>query len=240
MSPSLSSPWLRRQLSRRGSAAVRSALLMSALAAVFVAGCTDGGGTTRSGAAEGKPTASAPSDASAPSFPPSPPAAAGCAGEMLDHRDIRHPDLGPVRVFLVRRSGSDGPAGCVAAVTGSGRALAPVEVDVNWSMEDPLRFAAPATDSTKNLFVVYNPGRYDGVLVLVPTADGFADIGWRSPDEHYSGGRFAFYYARPVGPGKDGEYAIVHYIKGCDPSCAEGATAKVTLRWDGHDYLPTG
>ncbi len=210
---------------------------MSALAAVFVAGCAGAGGPTRSGSAESKSTASAPSDAS---FPPSPPAAAGCAGKMLDHRDIRHPDLGPVRVFLVQRPASDRPAGCVAAVTGSGRALAPVEVDANWSMENPLRFAAPATDSTKNTFVIYNPGRYDGVLVLVPTADGFADIGWKSADEHYSGGRFAFYYARPVGPGKDGEYAIVHSIKGCDPSCAEGATAKVTLRWDGHDYLPTG
>ncbi|MET9352614.1 hypothetical protein ABZY14_06260 [Streptomyces sp. NPDC006617] len=236
MSPS-SSPWLRRQLSRRGSAAARTALLMSALAAVFVAGCTDEGGAPRSGAAEGKPTASAPSDAS---FPPGPPAAAGCAGKTLDHRDIRHPELGPVRVFLVQRPASAPPAGCVAAVTGSGRALAPVEVDANWSMEDPLRFAAPATDSTKNLFVIYNPGRYDGVLVLVPTADGFADIGWRSPDEYYSGGRFAFYYARPVGPGKNGEYTIVQSIKGCDPSCAEGATAKVILRWDGHDYLPTG
>ncbi|MFF9103206.1 hypothetical protein ACF1AU_21785 [Streptomyces rubrogriseus] len=236
MSPS-SSPWLRRRLPRRGSVAARSALLMTALAAVFVAGCTDEGGTTRSGAAEGKSTASAPLDAS---FPPSPPATAGCTGKMLDHRDIRHPDLGPVRVFLVRRPASDEPAGCVAAVTGSGRALAPVEVDANWSMKDPLRFAAPATDSTKNLFVIYNPGRYDGVLVLVPTADGFADIGWRSPEEYYSGGRLAFYYARPVGPGRDGEYAIVQYIKGCDPSCAEGATAKVTLRWDGHDYLPTG
>ncbi|WP_187285035.1 hypothetical protein [Streptomyces sp. OR43] len=103
-----------------------------------------------------------------------------------------------------------------------------------------MRFASPATDSTRNVFVVYNPGRYDGVLVLVPTADGFADISWRSAEDHYSGGRFAFYHARPVGPGKDGAYAIVQSIKGCDPSCAEGATAKVTLRWNGHDYLPTG
>lgn len=236
MSPS-SSPCLRGQFFRRGTAAARTALLVSALAAVLAAGCDDAGGPARSGSADAKSTPAAPSDAS---FPPSPPAAAGCDGKVLDHRDIRHPDLGPVRVYLVRRAPYPLPAGCVAAVTGSGRALDPIEVDANWSMEDPLRFAAPATDSTGNTFLVYNPGRYDGVLVLVPTADGFADIGWRSADDHYSGGRFAFYYARPVGPGKDGEYTIVHSIKGCDPSCAEGATAKVTLRWDGHDYLPTG
>lgn len=225
-----------RQSFRRGAA--RTSLLMSALAAVLVAGCADEDGPARSGPAPGRSTASALPDAT---FPPSPPPAAGCAGKKLDHRDIRHPDLGPVRVFLVQRPAAvSRPAGCVAAVTGSGRALTPVEVDADWNMEDPLRFAAPATDSTGNTFVIYNPGRYDGVLVLVPTADGFADIGWRSADNHYVGARFAFYYARPDGPGKDGEYAIVHSIKGCDPSCAEGATAKVTLRWDGHDYLPTG
>ncbi|WP_432878861.1 hypothetical protein [Streptomyces sp. CA-251251] len=221
----------------RGSAAARAALLTSALAAMLVAGCSDAGGPRRSGSNEGKATASPPTGAS---FPPSAPSAAGCAGRTLAHRDIRHPDLGPVRVFLVRRPASEQPAGCVTAVTQDGRALTPVEVDANWVMAGALRFAAPATDSTRNVFVTYNPGRYDGVLVLVPTADGFADIEWASPDDHYSGGRYAFYYARPVGPGEDGEYAIVHSIKGCDPSCAEGATSKVILRWDGRDYLPTG
>lgn len=237
MSPS-SLPFLRRPFLRRGPAVARTSLLMPALAAVLVVGCSDADGPDRSGSAGSRPTASA---GPAASFPPSPPPAAGCAGKPLDHRDIQHPDLGPVRVFLVQRPVSvSRPTGCVAAVTGNGRALDPVEVDANWSMEDPLRFAAPATDSTGNTFVIYNPGRYDGVLVLVPTADGFADIGWRSADDHYSGGRFAYYYARTAGPGKDGAYTIVQSIKGCDPSCAEGATAKVTLRWDGRDYLPTG
>ncbi|MEU0228716.1 hypothetical protein ABZ177_30835 [Streptomyces sp. NPDC006284] len=236
MSPS-PVPCSRRRVFRRGSAAARAALLMSALAATLVAGCSDAGGPDRSGANEGKATVSAPTGAS---FPPSSPPDAGCTGRTLDHRDIRHPDLGPVRVFLVRRPASEQPAGCVTGVTHDGRTLAPAEVDANWTMEGALRFAAPATDSTRNVFVTYNPGRYDGVLVLVPTADGFADIGWSSAGDHYSGGRFAFYHARPVGPGEDGQYAIVHSIKGCDPSCAEGATSKVTLRWDGRDYLPTG
>ncbi|MFE7273168.1 hypothetical protein [Streptomyces sp. NPDC057623] len=155
---------------------------------------------------------------------------------MLDHRDIQHPDLGEVRVYLVRRSASNEPTGCVAAVTGRGRALASVDVDV---YEDSLHFAEPATDATKNTFVIYNPGRYDGVLVLVPNTDGFEDIGWNDPAEHYSGGRFAYYGARLAGPANDGRYTIIHSSNSCNPTCAQGATAQVTLRWNGHDYLPT-
>ncbi|GAA3386879.1 hypothetical protein [Streptomyces roseoviridis] len=156
---------------------------------------------------------------------------------MLDHRDIRHPELGTVRVFLVRRSVSHYPKGCVASVTGSGRPLASVYVDI---YENDLNFADPATDTTGNTFVVYNPGRYDGVLVLVPDADGFEDIGWRSTTEHYSGGRFAYYHARLDGPGEDGRYTIIQSENSCVPSCAQGATSQVSLHWNGHEYLPAG
>jgi hypothetical protein len=156
---------------------------------------------------------------------------------VLDHRDIRHPELGAVRVFLVRRSTLADPAGCVAAVTGGGRALASADVDI---YENELHFATPATDATGNTFVTYNPGRYDGVLVLVPNADGFEDIGWSDTTEHYSGGRFAYYHARLAGPGEDGRYTIVRSENSCTPSCAQGVTTQATLRWNGHDYLPVG
>ncbi|MFD0067226.1 hypothetical protein [Streptomyces sp. NPDC056690] len=154
---------------------------------------------------------------------------------MLDHRDITHPDLGAVRVFLVRRADSQDPKGCVAAVTGSGHALATTDVDI---YENELRFATPESDTTKNTFVIYNPGRYDGVLVLVPNKDGFEDIGWSSPMEHYRGGKLAYYNARLAGPGGGGRYAIVKSENSCDPSCAEGATTNITLHWNGHEYLP--
>ncbi|MDI3404098.1 hypothetical protein [Streptomyces cavernicola] len=104
--------------------------------------------------------------------------------------------------------------------------------------EKELRFAAPASDATKNTFVIYNPGRYNGVLVLVPDVGGFEDIGWSSPDSFYSGGKLAYYDARLVGPGKDGRYAIVKSENSCNPSCAEGAIRSVTLHWNGHEYLP--
>ncbi|WP_277303875.1 hypothetical protein [Spongiactinospora sp. TRM90649] len=138
-------------------------------------------------------------------------------------------------MFLVRRPPPRQLTGCVAAVTGGGRVLAFTDVD---SYENSLRFADPVTDATRNIFVTYNPGRYDGVLVLVPNADGFEDIGWRSTEDHYSGGRFAYYYARLVGPGTDGRYTITRYENSCDPSCAAGAINQVTLRWNGRDYLP--
>ncbi|WP_327351537.1 hypothetical protein [Streptomyces sp. NBC_01304] len=159
---------------------------------------------------------------------------------MLDHRDIKHPNLGAVRVFLIRRTDSSTPNGCIAAVTGSGRALEAIGVDIDVNIgENALRFADPASDTTKNTFVIYNPGRYDGVLVLVPEKGGFEDIAWESPDDHYRGGRLAYYDARLVGPGGDGRYAIVKSNNNCDPSCAEGATSNVTLHWNGHEYLPT-
>ncbi|MEU5714546.1 hypothetical protein AB0G71_01935 [Streptomyces sp. NPDC020403] len=153
---------------------------------------------------------------------------------MLDHRDIRHPHLGAVRVYLVRRSSSAEAPGCVAALTGSGRTLATTDVDI---YEDSLHFAQPATDATENTFVIYNPGRYDGVLVLVPDTDGFKDVGWSDTTTHYVGGRFAYYNARLAGPGEDGRYTIISSENTCVPSCVEGVIAKMTLRWNGRDYL---
>ncbi|RBQ20704.1 hypothetical protein DP939_06370 [Spongiactinospora rosea] len=196
------------------------------MALLSTAGC--GGGTSR-------PPQAAPSPSPA-SLPSSPPAAAKCAGKVLDRRDIQHPDLGAVRVFLIRRPASQEPTGCVTAVSGSGNVLTSTDVDIH--DEKSLRFADPATDATKNTFVTYNPGRYDGVLVFVPSTKGFEDIGWSTPEDHYSGGRFAYYNAKLAGPGADGRYTITRYEKSCDPNCAEGITTEVTLHWNGHDYRP--
>lgn len=201
-------------------------MTVSVLVMASAAGCADG--TSR------------PTQPAAPSpavLPSSPPDAAQCAGTVLDHRDIQHPSLGTVRAFLVQRAGFDPSHGCVTAATASGRALATIDVDI---YEDDLHFPDPATDATGNTFVIYNPGRYDGVLVLVPSKDGFEDIGWSNPADHYSGGRLAYYYARLDGPGGDGRYTVVKSANSCNPNCASGAVSKVTLRWNGHTYLPTG
>ncbi|MEW1736252.1 hypothetical protein AB0346_09930 [Nocardia beijingensis] len=193
------------------------------VAVAFSAGCSSG--TNGSG----------PSD-SARSLPADPPAAANCAGAALDHRDIHNHDMGTVRIFLVRRPGNLNKfAGCIAAVTDAGRVLTTVDIEI---YENELHFADPVTDSTGNVFVIYNPGRYNGVLVLVPGKDGFADIGWSDPEFHYGGGRLAYYSARLVGPGGDGRYTIVETANSCEPTCAEGANTRKVLHWNGSEYLP--
>ncbi|MFB6963455.1 hypothetical protein ACFCYB_42600 [Streptomyces sp. NPDC056309] len=193
---------------------------------IFASGCAGGTSTPAHSPAPAPPRAS---------FPAKPPASAKCSGKVLDHRDIKHPDLGEVRVFLVRRAVALDPKGCVAAVTGNGHALKTIDVDI---YENELHFATPESDTTKNTFVIYNPGRYDGVLVLVPNKEGFEDIGWSSPEDHYRSAKLAYYSARLVGPGGDGRYTIVKSGNSCVPSCAEGSTTNVTLHWNGHEYLP--
>jgi hypothetical protein len=207
----------------------RIAVLASALTMVFASGCTAGESTHST---KGPTRSATPPPAS---FPSGPPDAAHCPGTVLDHRDISHPDLGAVRVFLVRRTGSGAASGCVASVTSKGRALASIDIDI---YENDLHFASPDSDATKNTFVIYNPGRYDGVLVLVPDKGGFEDVGWTEPDVHYRGGKHAFYNARLAGPGGDGRYTIIQSQNSCNPSCADGAVSHVTLHWNGHEYLP--
>lgn len=172
-------------------------------------------------------------------LPDAPPAYAGCPGTAIAHHDIQHKTLGAVRLFLMRSS--DINQGCIAAIANSGQALPPIWVDVG-ALEN-FAFANPATDATANTFVLYNPGRYDGVLVLIPNTDGFEDIGW----DHLPGdpsfklrmsGKHAYYYAQLLGPGGDGEFTIRQKHNDCTPDCASGTTTSQDLHWNGSDYVP--
>ena len=99
--------------------------------------------------------------------------------------------------------------------------MAPITVDI-LALEN-FGFANPATDATGNTFVLYNPGKYDGVLVLIPNTGGFEDIGWdyAYPNQHFSG-KHAYYYAELVGPGTAGEFTIRRSHNDCTPDCATG------------------
>lgn len=169
-------------------------------------------------------------------LPDTPPTNSGCRGDLITYRDIDHMFLGPVRIFLTLTGTGLDKVGCVATVTGTGKVLPAIYIRVT----SHFGFPSPASDATGNTFVTYNPGRYDGVLVLVPTSDGFADIGW---DEMSTAsnpsywGRLAFYYAELIGPGADGQYSIRQSSNDCDPSCADGTTTYEDLRWNGTDYV---
>jgi hypothetical protein len=122
---------------------------------------------------------------------------------------------------------------CVAAVASNGKVLPPIQIRVAGGA---LAFANPVADSTGNAFITYDPGRWEGVLVLVPTADGFEDIGWEDKNAPYYGKR-AYYYAKLNGPGPDGQYTITQFNNNCEPSCAGGSITSQVLHWDGHDYV---
>jgi hypothetical protein len=167
------------------------------------------------------------------SLPDVPPPSPDCKGSVKAREDIPHPSLGTVRLFLILDSNQVGPkVGCVAAVASNGKALPAITVDVGGNS---FNFPNPVTESTGNAFVTYNPGRYDGVLVLVPTPDGFQDIGWGAT--HYQGKR-AYYYAKLEGPGPNRQYTIRQFNNDCTPSCAAGAVTSQVLHWNGTDYVP--
>jgi hypothetical protein len=188
-----------------------------------------GGGGHNLPAASGSASSSAPTV----SLPDVPPPSPDCRGSVKAHEDIPHPSLGTVRLFLILDSNAAGPkVGCIAAVASNGKVLPTITVDVGGSS---FNFANPVTDSTGNAFVTYNPGRYDGALVLVPTPDGFQDIGWG--DTHYEGKR-AYYYANLEGPGPNGQYTIRQFNNDCTPSCAGGTVTSQILHWNGTDYVP--
>jgi hypothetical protein len=197
-----------------------------AFVTVLLTACT-GGGHNQSAT-----SVSTISKLPATGLPDVPPPSPDCKGSVQAHQDIPHPSLGTVRLFLILDSNQVGPKiGCVAAVASNGMALPAITVDVGG---DSLNFANPVTDSTGNAFVKYNPGRYDGVLVLVPIPTGFEDIGWG--DTHYQGKR-AYYYAKLEGPGSDGRYTIRQYTNDCTPGCAAGTVTSQVLHWNGTDYV---
>ncbi|OLT36423.1 hypothetical protein BJF84_10420 [Rhodococcus sp. CUA-806] len=164
-------------------------------------------------------------------LPNKPPVGSGCPGTVSNTADIEHPTLGTVRAFLVLPD-DDGPmVGCVAFATIGGSEIPPVTVGV---YGDAFQFADPPTDSTGNTFVTYNPGRYDGVLVLIPTADGFEDPGVSGNE---FSGRLAYYYAELEGPGSNGQYAIRQSSNDCEPDCAGGTITDELLTWNGQEYV---
>lgn len=236
-------------------AAVAIVLLAAVMALVWRPWQREGGYGPSAARPSTSPVASTPAAPSQPlssaaSSPPSTttmaalpaylPPNSGCPGHVTAHHDIDHKGLGPVRIFLTVGPSRSVSGACIAAITAGGAALPAITLDADTtSSAGPFGFANPATDSTGNTFITYNAGGahgYNAVLVLIPTAGGFEDIGWSSTT-HYVG-QHAYLDAELLGPGADGRYAIRQWTNDCTPSCAEGTTTTKDLRWNGFDYLP--
>jgi hypothetical protein len=213
-------------------------LISPTLLCWLLSGCStpDGPSAPTASPPVGPTTSESAEPARQVALPNVPPAESGCLGTVVGQSDVPHRGLGTVRVFLTLNAGvqTDGH-GCIAAVAADGKVLPSIPVDV---YDTSLAFADPATDATGNTFITYNPGRYDGVLVLVPTAAGFEDIGWddQSYGTQYDGKR-AYYNAKLDGLGPDRTYAIRTSHNDCEPSCADGTTTEQVLHWTGTDYV---
>ena len=160
-----------------------------------------------------------------------------------------HPGWGPVR--LVTRMASDNESGPgPASITvydasgqvrfswhastfyrlrpaGTGR---PIGTTIYGSGHDGVGFAF---DKLGHIFINFDPGRLNGVIVLRPTLTGFANFGSLPPENDYEG---RFYSAAAVDPDHDGIYEIEVVANDCEPSCAAGTETSTAYKWDGSNY----
>jgi hypothetical protein len=90
-------------------------------------------------------------------------------------------------------------------------------------------------DGLGHVFLDYNPGRYNGVIVLVPTDNGFDDLGTLPPAPDDYAGRF--YCSAASDLDADGVYEVVEpKFCECTAVCPPDATAH-TYRWRTTDYV---
>ncbi len=156
-----------------------------------------------------------------------------------------HPAWGPVQMVTHRHSddgGDPGPAWLTVTDTSGA-------VRFSWENEH-MRWFAPAgtrtsrtgeedvrspVDALGHVFFDYDPGRYNGVVVLVPTPAGLDDLGTLPPPPDDYAGRF--YCGGSTDLDGDGVYEIVKpRFCECNAVCDPDARGH-TFRWRGPDYV---
>jgi hypothetical protein len=95
--------------------------------------------------------------------------------------------------------------------------------------------ASPRTDTLGHIFLTYNPGRYDGIVVLHPVANGFEDFGTLALAEDRATTRF--YSSSLHDDNGDGIEEIHADINICDPNCAAANYVTTVYHWNGSDYV---
>ena len=97
-----------------------------------------------------------------------------------------------------------------------------------------LRPNNPVTDKTGHVFLDYNPGRYNGLIVLAMTDHGVEDF-QSLPKAGDVFGRF--YGGGTADPHKTGTFQVLVSTNTCDPDCAAGNYVDTTYVWNGQDYI---
>lgn len=101
--------------------------------------------------------------------------------------------------------------------------------------------AHPATDASGNVFITYNPGRYEGVMILHPSDTGIDILAGSYYENHDPAATSSypndFYDSQLIGPGSDGLYQIAKSVNNCDPDCASGQTTTQVYTWDRQSYV---
>lgn len=147
---------------------------------------------------------------------------------------FNHPTWGPVKLetYSEKPLPSTARSGYRVVSQSDGRVLFDKPIDdmlYNLSIE-------PRT-ADGFIFITYNPGRYNGVIVLRPTKDGFEDFGTDSYPDNY-GGRF---YNAKVEFGSSPAFTIIRTVNDCNPSCASGTLTDTKFVYDPqlNDLVPS-
>lgn len=175
-------------------------------------------------------------------FPPSAPSApAAETGPGEFTVEFTHPAWGPVRL-LTTDADNNGPGpASLSVIDANGVERYRYENEAMYTfrpvgttedLPDQLDFRP--IDVQGHIFIDFNPGRYNGVVALRPTADGFDDFDTLPDPDDYDG---RFYSAEVSDQEGDGTYEIALSINDCTPSCADGTTTTTTYRWNGSDYV---
>lgn len=168
------------------------------------------------------------SDTSRSSPGTSTPDNSGCpACQVSDTQNFTHPTWGQVRLETYTEgslpTGKNSISGYRIVAQNDGRLL------YDKAINDLLyELAIGPLSADGFMFITYNPGRYNGVIVLRATKDGIDDFGTDSFPRTYNG---RFYYAE-VRVESNRSFSVIRSQNNCVPSCAAGTITDTKFVYD--------
>lgn len=140
---------------------------------------------------------------------------------------FRHPRWGDV-TFVTTKEPSQGP-GHLYTLDQSSNIVWDYELG---GAQELLELNSPSPDRLGHIFINFNPGRYNGVIVLKPTVESYEDFRSLPPTDDYAS---RFYGGTAVDHNGDGVLEI-DVPDECLADCTEPGPTK-TYRWNGSDYV---